>query len=116
VACAFVPVVDPAILIPAFLHLGAVLVDAKPAFQLLGPAPLLVRGVPFALLLPQGLQFFLQRIVTWPRRIVRVGHGSLLEHDRAILSSDRIRGRLAKADAGSARRVKKNPAHEGPGE
>jgi hypothetical protein len=33
----------------ALAHLGAVLVDAQPAFQLLGATPLLGRRVPFAL-------------------------------------------------------------------
>lgn len=37
--------------ISAFAHLGAVLVDTQPAFQLLGTALLLGRRVPFPLLL-----------------------------------------------------------------
>jgi hypothetical protein len=42
-----------AILISAFTHLGAMLIDTQPAFQLLGAALFLGRRVPFALLLAQ---------------------------------------------------------------
>jgi hypothetical protein len=42
-----------AILISAFAHLGAMLVDTQPAFQLFGAALLFGRRVPFALLLAQ---------------------------------------------------------------
>jgi len=43
--------VSLAILISAFAHLRAVLVDTEPTFQLLGAALLFGRRVPFALLL-----------------------------------------------------------------
>src|SRR5271169_4416902 len=63
-----------AILIPVFAHLRPVLVDAQPAFQLLGAALLLGRRVPFTLLFAQGFKFLLQGVVTRPGRIVRVSH------------------------------------------
>ena len=52
-ALLLVLLVGLAILISAFTHLGAVLVDTQPAFQLLGATLLLGRRVPFALLLAQ---------------------------------------------------------------
>ena len=39
--------------LPAFAHLGAVLVDAKPTFQLLSAAPFLGRRVSFTFLLAE---------------------------------------------------------------
>jgi hypothetical protein len=53
VACALLVVVVPAILLPALAYLRPVLVDPQPVFQLLGPALLVRRRVPFALLLVQ---------------------------------------------------------------
>jgi hypothetical protein len=50
-ALLLVLLVSLAILISAFANFGAVLIDAQPAFQLLGAALLLGRRVPFALLL-----------------------------------------------------------------
>jgi hypothetical protein len=51
--CALLLVLPVGLAIPitAFAHLGAMLVNAQPAFQLLGAALLLGRRVPFALLL-----------------------------------------------------------------
>jgi len=74
-ACALIPLVGLAILIPAFALLRLVLVDAQSAFQLLGTALLIWRQVPFALLLAQGFEFLPQGIVTRPGRIVRLSHG-----------------------------------------
>ena len=49
-----------AIVVPAFAYLFPVLVDAQPAFQLLGAALLLRRRVPLAFLFAQGFKFLLQ--------------------------------------------------------
>jgi DNA-binding CsgD family transcriptional regulator len=63
-----------AILGSVFAHLGPVLIDVQPAFQLLGAALFLGRLVPFSLLLAQGLEFGLQGLIPRPGRIVRVTH------------------------------------------
>ncbi len=46
-----------AILFPALAHLGPVLINMQPVLQLLGAVLLLRRGVPFALLLVQRVEF-----------------------------------------------------------
>src|SRR5580692_12792270 len=79
-----------AIVLPAFAHLRPVLVDAQPAFQLLGTALLLRRGVPFAFLLAQGFKFLLQGVITRPGRVVRVRHGAPPCHPGAGRSSYQI--------------------------
>jgi hypothetical protein len=63
-----------AILGPVFAHLGPVLIDVQPVFQLLGAALLLGRLVSLSLLLAQGLKFGLQGLIPRPGRIVRVTH------------------------------------------
>lgn len=74
----FVRVFILAIALPALAHLGRVLVGVQPPLQLLDTALLAGRGVTFALLLAQRVEFLLQGIVTRPRRIVRVVHGGAL--------------------------------------
>jgi hypothetical protein len=85
----FLPV-GLAILVSAFALLGAVLIDAQPAFQLLGAALLFGRFVPFALLLAQGLKFVLQGIVARPGLIVRVTHGGSSLTERSSGSRYRL--------------------------
>ncbi len=67
-----------AIVLAAIAHLGPVLIDAQPAFQLLGAALLLRRRVPFALLLAQRVELGLEGVVTRPGRLVRVSHSRFL--------------------------------------
>ena len=69
-ACALLVLVVLAMLISPFALLRPALVDAQPAFQLLGAALLVRRQVPFALLFAQGFEFFPQGVVTRPGRIV----------------------------------------------
>jgi hypothetical protein len=89
--------VDLAILLPPFAHLRPVLVDAQPAFQLLGAALLLRRRVPFALLLAQGFRFLLQGIVT---RLASVfgnhdGRAELQMAQLCVLGGEGVLGKLA---------------------
>jgi hypothetical protein len=67
-------IVRVAVVLTALADLGRVLVGAQPALELLGPALLVGRRVPFALLLAQGLKFLLDGVVTRPGRIVGIGH------------------------------------------
>ena len=81
-----------AILLSALPHLGPVFIDVQPAFQLLGPALLLRRRVPFALLLAQRIEFRLEGVVTRPGRLIGVSHSRFLSSsdNHAILLADRI--------------------------
>jgi hypothetical protein len=56
---------------------GGVLVRVQAALELLGPALLLGRRVALALLLAQGLELLLHRIVAWPGWLIRVSHRGL---------------------------------------
>src|ERR1700677_285876 len=89
-ALLLVLLVGLAIMLPAFAHLLPVLVDAQPAFQLLGAALLLRRRVPLAFLFAQGFKFLLQGVITRPGRLVRVSHGGPPCHPGAGRSSHQI--------------------------
>jgi hypothetical protein len=60
------------LLVLALCH--AVLVDLDPVFQLLGPAVFLAGAVTFSLLLVQGLELALERVVTRARLVAGVTH------------------------------------------
>src|SRR5580704_5331257 len=89
-----------AILFPALARFGAVLIDAQPALQLLGPALLLRRRVAFALLLAQRVEFLLQCVVTRPRWVERVSHGRFLQ---VVRQASALPNQIASSPARSQR-------------
>jgi hypothetical protein len=70
----FFLIVRVAVVLTALADLGCVLIGVQTALELLGSALLAGRGMPFALLLAQGLKFLLDGVVTRPGRIVGIGH------------------------------------------